>query len=170
MNLIYFKQKLGMKLQEGEIFYAEKHYIGPPFWRTYDYIMELKREIKRIPKNIKNIIDWIPVLWNNHSWDFSFFNEIILHKLKKDEKYFRNSHIIVDWEIVADEIREVIDNLEEYMNQTSSHELLIHYLKNGNNKYDGEWHELYGKNDERLEECRKKAFELINKNQRKWWD
>jgi len=37
--------------------------------------------MKNLLWNIKNLIRWIPVLWNNKHWDYCFLYEIIAFKL-----------------------------------------------------------------------------------------
>lgn len=38
-------------------------------------------KIKNLIWNIKNLIRWIPVLWNNKHWDYTFLYEVIAFKL-----------------------------------------------------------------------------------------
>ena len=43
----------------------------------------------RLWKRIKNIIRWIPVLWNDRDWDYHYTFEILKTKLKFQSKHFR---------------------------------------------------------------------------------
>ena len=57
---------------------------------------DLIRDIKNIPRtidnilwNIKNILSWIKVLWNNWDFDMDFHLILSIHKLKQMERFFR---------------------------------------------------------------------------------
>lgn len=41
-------------------------------------------------KKIKKIIDYIPILWNDYDWDYSYIDKILLYKLKRMKKVFDN--------------------------------------------------------------------------------
>ena len=57
--------------------------------RKYDII----HEIKNLPYNIKNIIRWSKILWNNFDWDDSYLLEIIEYKLSRMKEYFETANI-----------------------------------------------------------------------------
>lgn len=42
----------------------------------------------RVLKKIKKIIDYIPILWNDYDWDYSYIDKILLYKLKRMKKVF----------------------------------------------------------------------------------
>ncbi|HLO11095.1 MAG TPA: hypothetical protein VK190_02440 [Pseudoneobacillus sp.] len=66
-----------------------------------------------IVDGIKNIIYWLPVIWNDEEFDFCHFETIMLHKLKKMEKFFRSKYAwSVDCGKTADEIAYAISLLE----------------------------------------------------------
>lgn len=39
-------------------------------------------------KKIKKIIDYIPILWNDYDWDYSYIDKLLLYKLKRMKKVF----------------------------------------------------------------------------------
>jgi hypothetical protein len=47
-------------------------------------------KIKSLYKDIKNLIIWIPVIWNDRDWDEKFMLQILHKKLDKMEKFFRS--------------------------------------------------------------------------------
>ncbi len=51
------------------------------------------RRLKRLLWSIKNVISWIPILWNNFDWDESFLLRIMEFKLRKMSKYFKDKGI-----------------------------------------------------------------------------
>ena len=51
------------------------------------------KKIKRIPYNIKTILQWSKILWNNYDWDDGFLLDIIEYKLSRMKKYFESAEI-----------------------------------------------------------------------------
>jgi hypothetical protein len=37
-------------------------------------------------ENIKRLIEWVPVLWNNHDFDQGYIYEVIIYKLRRSQK------------------------------------------------------------------------------------
>ena len=55
--------------------------------------------------NIKNLIAWMPVLWNNFDWDYDFLLIIFKFKLDRMGRFFGSDDaIIVESEKVREEI------------------------------------------------------------------
>ena len=54
--------------------------------------------IKSIIIGIKNLIIWFPVIWRNREWDHHYYEEILLHKIKLQIKYFEKTKFFVGWE------------------------------------------------------------------------
>lgn len=152
--------------------------------------------------SIKNIVRWWKIIWNDRDWDYGFFEEILVFKLKNMRDFYQNG--INVWSAnapqVADEINEVIEIFERI--QEDDYENLVSpgfndwiYKQNNVGKSifkteineDGEetlvfntpkWteeekkarEEVYIKAEEMHNEDYRKAFELIGRNIRKWWD
>ena len=57
--------------------------------------------------NIKNILYWIPKLWNNYNFDSYYLLELIVHKLKRMYPVFKNG-IHVESEKGAQTIQDLI--------------------------------------------------------------
>ena len=152
--------------------------------------------------SIKNIVRWWKIIWNDRDWDYGFFEEILVFKLKNMRDFYQNG--INVWSAnapqVADEISEVIEIFERiqednYENLVSpgfndwidkQHAVGESIFKTKINE-DGEktltfntpkWteeekkarEEVYIKAEEMHNEDYRKAFELIGRNIRKWWD
>jgi hypothetical protein len=94
---------------------------------------DIKTEIKNLPYNIKNIIGWVPILWNNFDWAGDhFLLEIIEHKLKTMKNYFENDTIICDEEAkqIVEQISSCIDACGHLITTDFESELLDkHYDK-----------------------------------------
>ena len=67
------------------------------------------RSIKRFFFNIKRIIEWIPILYNNFDWDYYYLLKIISFKLKLMEKHFREDGVTMSAEKHANEMKSMIE-------------------------------------------------------------
>ena len=67
------------------------------------------RYIKRFFFNIKRIVEWIPILYNNFDWDYYYLLKIISFKLKLMEKHFREDGVTMAAEKHANEMKSMIE-------------------------------------------------------------
>jgi len=70
--------------------------------QRYDFV----QEIKNLPFNIKNILGWLKVLWNNFDWSGDFLLEIIEYKLQRMKRYME-----VDTFVCEESAQEDIDQI-----------------------------------------------------------
>lgn len=49
---------------------------------------------RNVYRNIKRIISWIPVLWNNYDWDYSYFLDVMRFKLEKMHDFYTSDAAI----------------------------------------------------------------------------
>lgn len=106
---------------KGEIMF-KLHRIG---WALED-------PFRSIARGIKNLWNWREVIWCDRDFDYSYMNDMIIHKLRNMEDFFRSKNChIADGEDVANEIKE-------------AHEILKN-LNDGEyeDKIMAEWHEKY---------------------------
>ncbi len=81
--------------------------------------------MKAFFRKIKNLWEWLPVIWNDAHWDYVFIERILSHKLKKVKEYHQkygdgidNDEIVKDLE----EITQILDNrIEDTYFQSYSH-------------------------------------------------
>lgn len=107
----------------------------------YRLIGNIWNEIKNLPYNIKNIIRWIPVLWNNFDWDSEYLLDIMRFKLSRMEKYFRNDAIIADNEEIAKKISSAIyfiDKLCDGVYEDEAYKKYYDEYPNGTGFYETE--------------------------------
>lgn len=45
---------------------------------------------------IKRLLYWLPVIWKDKDWDYSFFYDIIEHKLNSMAKHFEEDDYCID--------------------------------------------------------------------------
>lgn len=67
----------------------------------------------RIFRKIKNIIRWIPILWEDEDYDGYFTTLILINKLKFQKEYFEKYGISANKEEDIKEIQQTIDLLNK---------------------------------------------------------
>lgn len=119
-------------------------------------------KIKNKIKQIRKVLRWIPILWNDRDWDYYFVYEILKQKLIDTEKYIRKDGVHMFNNEDADSILKVIDMIEKV--QTEYH--LDKYLSEAK-----EWDDKgIDKATKDHEQARKELFQYLNDNIEKWWD
>lgn len=73
------------------------------------------RLAKKLLKRINSLLAFIKMGWSDQDWDYSYLLQLIVWKLRKKEKYFRESNIIEDSLSLAYEIDLVATRLELYL-------------------------------------------------------
>jgi hypothetical protein len=151
------------------------------------------REIRNLPYNIKNILGWLKILWNNFDWDHSFLLDILEYKLSKMKTYFENDAIIVREE--ADDIVEQLNSCIEACKQLKSeeyeNEIFAPYYEKYPIKFDtwtdengiectgllplkdkkySEWMKLHKLSIVKNKELRNQLFDTMKDNFDAWWD
>ena len=145
------------------------------------------RTIRAIIDGIVNVFKWLPIVWRDRDWDYGYFDEMILFKLKQMEKYFRSEpHIIEDWEKVADEIKETIDTFQRSIDDNYAEELgyvyepfkfesiegsgLSRLVSNKTEEEKRKDYEIIKKAMQMQSRDRRRAFVLMARHSRGWWD
>jgi hypothetical protein len=152
--------------------------------------MKIIYEIMQIIKNIKKIISWIPVLWNDRNFDEVFMLKILHKKLEGMEEFFRSDRT---WSANSDETAHEImtaKNLckrlisKNYLNDSilQHHKLNFwEFLKKIENGKSFNFGDIDKKQDYELKKSFKHAdymekqdwnylWDLIKKYGRMWWD
>lgn len=76
------------------------------FKKIYDYCKN------DIPRGIKNLITWFPVVWKDRQWDHQFIYVVLRHKLHLAEQYIRHHGIHVNNIRDANQIKMCINLLD----------------------------------------------------------
>jgi hypothetical protein len=119
-------------------------------------------KIKQFIRNIKRVLHWLPIIWNDRDWDYYYIYEILKQKLIATEEYIRKDGIHIYNKADADSIRKAIRLIE-----VVQHEHFIDtYLS------EGDWYNDEGmrKAIEDQDKARQELFEYLNNNIEKWWD
>ena len=86
------------------------------------------RKISTFIWNVKNIISWIPILYNCFEWDMDFHLAISIHKLKQMERFFRRDAQVLSKYESAYYLRRACYFGELALNETEDLELKQQYL------------------------------------------
>ena len=83
--------------------------------------------MKTTISKIKNLIRWLPVIWNDQDWDSEFTLDILLKKLEHQRNFFlsKDTHLANSWE-TADEIEIAISKLERTRDCWEHYEQPVH--------------------------------------------
>src|SRR5690606_4724461 len=77
----------------------------------FKYKIQLK--LYSIKRGLSNLIEWLPVIWNDRQWGAEYIYKILLKKLKLKEEFFYNERIDkVQTEEIVTQLRYVIAALE----------------------------------------------------------
>lgn len=73
--------------------------------------------MKTLIRRVKNIIRWLPVIWQDRDFDYQYLLDITAFKLLNMYKFFSSDNTVcADSDKVALEIKEVLDALVRYRN------------------------------------------------------
>jgi len=108
----------------------------------------------RFIKNIKRGISYFKQGYKSNDWDWGYLMEDLIFKLKRMERTIRNNQLIVEADAVGDEIKEVYELLDKVKEED----------------YEFDDYENTQAYDRALQDDLCKAFRLIEKNIRRWWD
>lgn len=145
-----------------------------------------------------NLIYWFPVIWSDRNWDYAFLTTILLHKLKHMKDYYQAGVNVwsADAPVTAEEINEVIELIEKVEADNYEETIDPHFNdwiyegrplakeftdENGNTHHmfnSPDWtpeelahrKEVYREAERQTQADLDKAYGLIAKNIRKWWD
>ena len=124
--------------------------------------------LRNLTQGIKNLIYWLPVVWQDRHWDHDFLFLMLRHKLKAMETFFRSKGAFgVRSHRDADHIHRCILLLNRLVDSP-------HYDNVGNNK---QWagfiwtYRKMGRHEEYMinQDIRYLMY-LFNKHVRTWWD
>lgn len=143
--------------------------------------------------NIKNIILWIPVLWNNWDFDEAYLLKIMAHKFGLMERFFREDGITISASRHAHQCK-VCKNLCKRLaeeNYTSPWDILLepaykrpweenpieingkicYEIKFNNSSKETLYFQLQHKHEEKMiKQDKELLLKMLDKYLREWWD
>jgi hypothetical protein len=156
-------------------------------------IKDIIREIKHIPYNIKTILQWSKILWNNFDWEGNFLLEIIEYKLKRMKKYFETASITTEEtysemiekisdclyavdQLCSDEYNDKIfeDHYNKYpleiLKEKSETGNIIYKMKSMGKDEKAEFKKLTKISNQKNKELRHQLFDTMRDYYDNWWD
>jgi hypothetical protein len=140
----------------------------------------IKRNIRNLSYNIKNIFQWSKILWNNFDWDYRFLLDIIQYKLERMNDYFSNANITTEetYKEMINGIQSCLDACHHLISRDFESDLIDnHYNKFPFSLDKGFSDEQRKSFDEMLKTTAEKEkkfsaqlFDGIRDNYKKWWD
>jgi len=127
-------------------------------------------------QKIKNIISWVPFLWDDYDFQFDDSVKLIVFKLNKLANVIEENKRHDGWEIDVKEIRETISLFDKFFNGDNyvpKSKELAHKMEYNPIivlSKDEEILEYYKKVREFEQESWNKAWDLIRDKGRNWWD
>lgn len=119
------------------------------------------RKLKRIFLRIKNVVRWIPILWNDYDWDHWFIYQILKTKLKYQSEHIRKNGNHVDANQDANRIDLCIRLIEKVQNE----EYLDVAIK------EKTWtRESMEAAEQKHNKARKLLFRILEQDIERWWD
>ena len=118
-----------------------------------DKLKDIWRNVTHWPgrkyRQIKNVIDWIPVLWNQFDFDYHYSLDVFKHQLLKQAQFMESSRAAcVNSHINAEKIRMVVRLMDKVYNEEYATEyqerlanefgkdvLDFHFEKTNNSEY-----------------------------------
>lgn len=154
--------------------------------------------MSRIIANIKRCIKWIPIIWNDREYDFTYFLSIIEFKLAQMFEFYEygNTHLL-NADNVANEIDFVLTVLKRYLkNNYCKQEYAQLKQEHGqtkmqfkpygddcdefiglqfthtqdNNRAVATWRKLNAKSRKLQQKDFELIFDFLNINLQNWWD
>ena len=118
--------------------------------------------IKNKIRQIRNLIRWTPIIWNDRDWDYYFIYEILKQKLKHVEQYTSKQGSHVNADVDAENLRTAIEMIDKVQNEYH----IDKYLSEAK-----EW------DDKRMmqsiddhEKAKQELFQYLSDNIERWWD
>lgn len=130
---------------------------------------------------LKRTLEYYPVLKEDQDWDYSFFFDLMVFKLRKMKDYFQNAQIAMDSKIYAQQINTAInlinigfrnDDVEtdKYVNLKNTNRFLTKEQSEFYKKVDSKNGTKYLPNELRTAKARKLFGEYFVFKVMNWWD
>jgi len=118
--------------------------------------------IKNKIRQIRKLIRWVPIIWNDRDWDYYFIYEMLKQKLIDQEQFIRKYGVHLYNEVDADNIKTAI----EMINKVQNEHHVDKYLSEAT-----EWtKEGMDEAADNHDKARQELFQYLNDNIEKWWD
>ena len=140
------------------------------------FYQEARCRLRNLVIGIKNIIDYIPIVYKDRDWDYEFILDILRYKLERTRDRIKKDNIIEGVNKIVDEINTQIKLIDNYRNNDELYELSHQPLlmkiakaksENTKNKYLKQYYINMYKEENRAW-C--KIFDYMKEHMQAWWD
>lgn len=117
--------------------------------------------LKRIIRRTKNLLRWIPIIWNDEQWDHYYIFEILKYKLIFTAEHTRKYGYHIDSDYEADRMMLCVRLIEKIQKEEYMEELI-----NDDDLTAEKIDTAYNKQ----KKARQILFKLLDKHIEGWWD
>ena len=137
---------------------------------------KIKSHLRSFIIGVKNIVEYIPIIYKDRDWDYEFILDIVKYKLERTRDRIKEDNIIVDTDKIVEEINTQIKLIDNYRNNNElyelSHQSLVKKIANAKtqenkDKYIKQYYTNMYKEEDRAW-C--KIFDYMKEHMRAWWD
>lgn len=154
------------------------------WWDDHDIFHPL-----RVWRKLKNVVRWVPVLWDDVDWDYSSLYSILHFKLKNMRESHEKWHNHTDWEEIVAQIKTAEDCMSRLVKDTYAADLWATYhatfsrshewvtLENGmrqmspmSDEQHASLKKIFEEEERQLQADIKLFTDTFSQNVRGWWD
>lgn len=137
---------------------------------------KVKSELRSFYIGVKNIIEYMPIIYKDRDWDYEFILDILKYKLERTRNRIKEDNIFIGADRVVEEISTQIKLIDDYRNNNElyelSHQSLVKKIANAKtqenkDKYIKQYYTNMYKEENRAW-C--KIFDYMKEHMRAWWD
>lgn len=144
------------------------------------------RKLKNVFFNIKRIIKWLPILWKDRDWDYSFILIILQFKIRQNRKYISKYGLAANKDKIIKEMKTVENLLERLADcqKYTEKDFRQHYSKWKRDSSDLVNNLLIPPSEQEYKEFKilidkeiymwnqdmDYTFKMLKKHLRNWWD
>lgn len=147
------------------------------FWyELINKLTDIKIFFRDIIIGVKNIFYYLPIIWKDRYWDYSYTLDLLVHKLEQQKKGFIKNQITADTPQIVEQINEIIHKIHRYNNSfeyfEDENQDFLYQIKEEKDEYKKE--ELISKfitnSYEYENKCWNDIFDSLKKYMRNFWD
>ena len=86
----------------------------------------MKRQILNFISRVKRLLEWVPVIWHTHDWDYAYALDIFKEQLERTANYLENGHL-ENGSYNADRIRLALRLMDAGYNARYSEKVHLEY-------------------------------------------
>lgn len=117
--------------------------------------------VRRIVRRLKNVLRWLPIIWNDEQWDHYYIYEVLKHKLIFTAEHTRKNGYHVSSDYDADRMMLCVRLIEKVQNED--------YLMVLQDDDDLTREKIIEAENKHFK-AKSLLFKLLNQHIERWWD